>query len=71
MSRDGYNVRAICDGRGAVAGYVWQKRGRTAWGATLEGYCSCCAPEKYLGSFPELAAAAAAVVAGLKAGSRQ
>jgi hypothetical protein len=53
MTRDGYDVRAIYDDRGGVAGYVWQKRGRTGWGAILEGYCSCCAPEKRLGVFPK------------------
>jgi hypothetical protein len=27
MTRDGYDVRTIYDNRGAVAGYVWHKRG--------------------------------------------
>jgi hypothetical protein len=71
MGRDGYDVRTIQDDRGAVLGYVWLKRGRTAWGAILEGYCSCCTPEKRLGSFPDLGSAAAAVTAGLKTGPRQ
>jgi hypothetical protein len=71
MTRDDYDIRTIYDDRGMVAGYVWQKRGRTAWGAMLVGFCECCAPEKRLGSFPELAAEAAAVVTGLKATSRQ
>jgi hypothetical protein len=71
MMRNDYDVRAVYDDRGMVAGYVWQKHGRTAWGAMLVGFCECCAPEKRLGSFPELAAAAAAVVADLKARARQ
>jgi hypothetical protein len=66
-----YDVGTIYDDRGMVAGYVFQRRGRSTWGAILEGYCSCCAPEKKRGSFPDLAAAAVAVVAGLKAKPRQ
>jgi hypothetical protein len=71
MTRDGYDVRTIYDDRGAVAGYVCRKQGLTAWSAILDGYCSCCAPEKGLGRFPDLASAAAAVAASVKAGSRQ
>jgi hypothetical protein len=63
MTRDGYDLRTIHDGRGGVMGFVWQKQGRTTWGAVLAGHCECCAPEKHLGSFPSLAQAAA-VVAG-------
>jgi hypothetical protein len=56
-----HEVHAIFDDRGLVAGSA----------AILQGYCSCCAPEKKLGPFPDLAAAASAVVAGLRAKPRQ
>lgn len=62
-------VRTIYDDRGMVAGYVWHWPGRSHWGAILEGYCEQCAPEKLLGAFSNLATAAAAVTAGIKAGS--
>ena len=54
MTRDGHNVRTIYDDRGGLAGYVWQKRWRTSWNATLFGFCERGAPQKRLGSFPKL-----------------
>jgi hypothetical protein len=71
VTRDGYDVRTICDDRGMVAGYVCRKQGRAVWSAILEGYCECCAPEKCLGRFSTFAAAAAAIAAHIKTGSRQ
>jgi hypothetical protein len=70
MAKEPFDVRTIYDDRGTVAGYVWHRPGRPPWGAILAGYCECCAPEKLLGkSFPDLATAAAAVIAVVKAGS--
>jgi hypothetical protein len=37
MTPDGYEIRAIYDDRGGVAGYVFQKPRRTAWGAIFGG----------------------------------
>jgi hypothetical protein len=71
MTQGKCDVRIIHDDQGMVLGYVWRWPGRSNWGAILEGYCSNCAPEKRLGGFPTLAAAAGAVVAGVKAGSQQ
>jgi hypothetical protein len=70
MAEEPFDVRTVYNDRGTVAGYVWHRPGRPPWSAILAGYCECCAPEKLLGkSFPDLATAAAAVIAGLKAGS--
>jgi hypothetical protein len=74
VTRDGFDVHIINDGRGAMVGYVFQKQGDpgdTMWGAILDGFCERCAPEKELGSFPDFVAAVAAIAANLKTGSRQ
>jgi hypothetical protein len=71
MTRAGYDLRTIYDDRGAAIGFIWQKRGHAKWGAVLAGHCDCCAPQKRLGAFSDVASAAAAVAAGLNSGSQQ
>ena len=38
MTREDCDVRTLYDDRSGVAGYVWQKRRRTSWNATLFGF---------------------------------
>jgi hypothetical protein len=56
---------------GVLAGYAWTKRGYTTWGATRKEYPEDPTPGIGLGRFPDLASAAAAVVANIKDGPRQ
>jgi hypothetical protein len=67
----GYDVRTIYTDSGTIAGYVFKRPTWCVWGAIRVGYCEYCAPEKRLGAFPDLAAAAAALVSPLKVGTRQ
>jgi hypothetical protein len=66
-----YDIRIVSDGRGAMLGYVFQKRGRRAWAAALDGCCQNCTPERALGWFPNLTTAVAAIAVTLTMGSRQ
>jgi hypothetical protein len=68
---DGYDVRTIYTDSGTIAGYAFKRPTWHVWGAIRAGYCECCAPEKRLGAFPNLAAAATALVSPLKVGARQ
>jgi hypothetical protein len=72
MTRDGFDFRPVYGADGVLAGYAWTKRGYAAWGATRKEYPADPTPGRGIGfGYPDLASAAAAVVANVRTGRRQ